>query len=225
MDQHAFLSRVAEAVRAGQRYRVHVPPVEPPPVAQQDRGALISQFVDELTQVGGTAACLKDAEELKQTLLGWFEQHEVKELLCWQDPLLEQLKLPDFLAREGFRVWTPQRLRSLAPQQRQQVCFQAQGGLAAAELAIAESGTVVLPSGPERPRQVSLLPPVVVVIVPAQKLVADLFDVFRSWGASAPGSYTALVTGPSKTGDIQLQLTTGVHGPGKWYVLVWDEQP
>jgi L-lactate dehydrogenase complex protein LldG len=69
----------------------------------------------------------------------------------------------------------------------------------------------------------SLLPPMHIAIVERQQVVPDLIDCLailqESSAASMPSNVT-FITGPSKTGDIELQLTTGVHGPGKWRVIV-----
>ena len=71
-------------------------------------------------------------------------------------------------------------------------------------------------------RVASLLPPVHVAIVERQQIVADLIDAFSALtrGKEELPSNVVLITGPSKTGDIELQLTTGVHGPGTWHVIV-----
>ena len=69
----------------------------------------------------------------------------------------------------------------------------------------------------------SLLPPMHIAVVERRQIVPDLFDAFQFLAAGGldnlPSNIT-WITGPSKTGDIELQLTTGVHGPGKWRVII-----
>jgi L-lactate dehydrogenase complex protein LldG len=69
----------------------------------------------------------------------------------------------------------------------------------------------------------SLVPPVHVAIVEEVQILPDLFDLFqglRLAGVPTLPTNLTLITGPSKTGDIELQLTTGVHGPKHWHVIV-----
>jgi len=68
------------------------------------------------------------------------------------------------------------------------------------------------------------LPPVHVVLAKRETLVAALFDLFQpgKW-PKAPPSCVALITGPSKTGDIELRLVTGVHGPGEVHAILVDD--
>jgi L-lactate utilization protein LutC len=81
-------------------------------------------------------------------------------------------------------------------------------------------------SAPGRERLASLLPPVHVAIVDSSQILPDLFDLFarlETSGTAALASNLVLITGPSKTGDIELKLTTGVHGPGQWHVVIIRE--
>jgi len=90
-------------------------------------------------------------------------------------------------------------------------------------LAIAETGTLLMCARPGQERVASLTPPMHIAIVERRQIVPDLIDAF-DWlagrGLENLPSNVTLITGPSKTGDIELQLTTGVHGPGKWRVVV-----
>jgi L-lactate dehydrogenase complex protein LldG len=69
-----------------------------------------------------------------------------------------------------------------------------------------------------------LLPPVHIAIAWRSQILPDLFDLFPSGAAGAQEadlpSCWSLITGPSKTGDIELRLVTGVHGPGEVYVVL-----
>ncbi|MBY0396543.1 MAG: lactate utilization protein, partial [Thermoleophilia bacterium] len=96
--------------------------------------------------------------------------------------------------------------------------FAADAGVSSADWLVSETGTLVLQARPDQPRSLSLLPPLHVALVPASKLVPDLFDLFAE--QERLPSCLSLVTGPSKTGDIELRLVTGVHGPGEVHVVL-----
>jgi L-lactate dehydrogenase complex protein LldG len=94
-------------------------------------------------------------------------------------------------------------------------------GVTGCDGAIAETGSLVLLPGEGRPRAASLLPPVHLAIVRRGDLRFSLFEYLRErGGAIASASGCVVVTGPSRTADIELTLTLGVHGPGKVIVVV-----
>ena len=89
--------------------------------------------------------------------------------------------------------------------------------------ALAETGTLMMCSRAGQERVASLLPPTHIAIVERKQIVPDLIDAFQMLGGRGAGqlpSNVTFITGPSKTGVIELQLTTGVHGPGQWRVIV-----
>jgi L-lactate dehydrogenase complex protein LldG len=95
-------------------------------------------------------------------------------------------------------------------------------GISSAQLAIAETGTLVLQSNQERHRLVSLLPPVHIAIVQADKLCGTLgeaLSVLKPDGSDLSQAIT-FITGPSRTADIELTLAIGVHGPQKLFVII-----
>ena len=79
--------------------------------------------------------------------------------------------------------------------------------------AVAETGSLVIKHSPEHGRALSLVPAVHVAIVEPKNLVADLVDLFEKLGRDGGGA--TIITGPSKTADIEMDLVVGVHGPGK----------
>jgi L-lactate dehydrogenase complex protein LldG len=88
---------------------------------------------------------------------------------------------------------------------------------------IAETGTLMLPSGPTHPVLNNLLPDHAIVLLHAANIVAsyeDAFDLLRAEG-STPRN-VMLVTGPSRSADIEQTLELGAHGPRRLHVLIID---
>jgi L-lactate dehydrogenase complex protein LldG len=98
-------------------------------------------------------------------------------------------------------------------------------GLTGCEAALAETGTLAMTSGPGRPRSASLMPLTHVVLIRRERIVQGMggfFDRFRERadrdGEGLP--YLVFITGPSRTADIELSLTLGVHGPGRLVAVI-----
>ena len=94
-------------------------------------------------------------------------------------------------------------------------------GISTVQAAIAETGTLVLISADERHRLVSLVPPVHIAIVDASRIcetLGEALTLLRN-GRELSRAVT-FITGPSRTADIELTLTVGVHGPQELYVII-----
>ncbi|PYR25851.1 MAG: hypothetical protein DMF98_10815 [Acidobacteria bacterium] len=105
-----------------------------------------------------------------------------------------------------------------SPRERQAA---AQIGVTGCDAAIAETGSLVLLSGEGKPRAASLLPPVHLAILQRNDLRFSMGEFFSARrDAIAAAACCTVVTGPSRTADIELTLTVGVHGPGEVIVVV-----
>jgi L-lactate dehydrogenase complex protein LldG len=94
-------------------------------------------------------------------------------------------------------------------------------GIAGAVWGIAATGTVVFDAGRAGGRSASLLPPAILVLLRQSTIVREAGEIFRHLADRFPQgvpSQLVLCTGPSKSGDIELELTTGVHGPGRVWI-------
>jgi L-lactate dehydrogenase complex protein LldG len=94
-------------------------------------------------------------------------------------------------------------------------------GVTGCDAAVAETGSLVMLSGPGKPRAASLLPPVHLCVVRLDDLGPSMGELFaRRARDIADAACCTFITGPSRTADIELTLTLGVHGPGKVVVVV-----
>ncbi len=109
------------------------------------------------------------------------------------------------------------------PRDRYSLAVQAELGVTGADWGISLSGTIVTNSSPQRGRAVSLLPPRHLTFIEASKIRNNLFEVLDELTAfGAPPSAIEMISGPSRTSDIEMDLSIGVHGPIEVYVVVID---
>ena len=88
-----------------------------------------------------------------------------------------------------------------------------------ASYGLADTGSVVLAASPDEPRARSLLPEVHVSVLSENRILPGLEELFEALGGELPSSL-AIVTGPSRSADIEQSLTVGVHGPGEEHVVL-----
>ena len=98
-------------------------------------------------------------------------------------------------------------------------------GLSAAFAGIAETGTLMLASDREHPMTLAFLPETAIVVLPVDRIARayeDALHAFRGTGRALPRSIN-LITGPSRSGDIEQTLQLGAHGPKRLLILLIDE--
>lgn len=222
----AFLRRVQEALQAGNRPgdAAEIPPRGE--VGYQGAGAdPVARFRDELTTAGGQPHLVADGESAVRKVLELVQAKSARKALLGHGDFVDKLGLAERLAAAGVEAITAD---GLTTESSREPFFTADIGITGVDYLIAETGSVVLLARPAEPRSYSLLPPFHVAVAHRDQIVPDLFDLFVRLGARpADGtmrikmpSCVSLITGPSKTGDIELKLVTGVHGPGEIHVIV-----
>jgi L-lactate utilization protein LutC len=101
------------------------------------------------------------------------------------------------------------------------LCASADFGITSADYALADTGTLVMLAGPQEARLVSLLPPAHIAVVPRNRILTGLDELFSVLPRPAEQtSSMVLITGPSRTADIEQILVRGVHGPGQITVVI-----
>jgi len=101
------------------------------------------------------------------------------------------------------------------------LCATADVGISSADFALADTGSLVMIASTAEARLISLLPPVHLAIIPRECLLSGLDELFtvRPLPADTTSSMV-LITGPSRTADIEQILVRGVHGPGEIHVVI-----
>ncbi len=199
------------------RLRQRVATVPGPWVSRRRYGNLATQFGQALTSAGGEVRFAGSLEEANKQVSLVLAEIGAQKGIANDEPPLSSLDLsvrwPNVAWQiagngdaEGFRSFSAE----------------ADIGLSSAEAALAETGTVVVSSGPGLSRLPALLPAVHLALVPVSCLTTDIF----TWTASRQGqppSAVTLISGPSKTADIEQTMAIGVHGPKRFIVVLFEE--
>ncbi|MDP6556998.1 MAG: lactate utilization protein [Pirellulaceae bacterium] len=223
MNRDDFLAGVEEAAVLGRAHRVKTRDL-PDTVGYvgcgDDRCAALAA---EVQTVGGEIYLVANDEEACDTLAKLLAEIKPAVAFCWKHPLLDRLQVTETLRHHNIDCHDFDSLAGLDDRQRRTAMLSADVGISSVDFAVAETASLVVCSKPGQERMVSLLPPVHVALIDEAQIVPDLFDLFgrlQENNSQALPSNLAFITGPSKTGDIELQLTTGVHGPGRWIVVI-----
>lgn len=150
-----------------------------------------------------------------------------KAVAAWGHPRIDALELERTLSVPVHRTGSdPDRESPARRQTLRKRIVESFVGVTTADFCLADTATLVLRTGPDRPRSVSLVPSIHVAVVSADRLLADLGELYgllrwdpdqRRRGLS---SCLSLITGPSKTADIEATLVHGAHGPRELHLIL-----
>ena len=153
------------------------------------------------------------AADLAGQVAAFLKSAQVRRVAIAAGGVLERLNIAAALRSAGLEVatWDQMTLDEL---------YDFDCGITDVDYAVAETGSLVVRASVQRGRALSLVPRIHVAIVQASQIVPDLIDLFRKLGEDGTGSAVSLITGPSKTSDIEMNLVVGVHGPMKVQVFL-----
>jgi L-lactate dehydrogenase complex protein LldG len=177
-------------------------------------------FMKSWNQLGGVVKRFSKPSALKQYICDVASMMQAKYALRWEHPLLDELQIEGSLPDVEMTVWQAESDVDLLAK-----AAGADIGIVVADYAIADTGTVVTLSAPERGRSVSLLPTAFLAIIRAETIKTRMGEVMaalhKQFGNQLPAG-VHFITGPSRSADIENDLTIGVHGPGIVYALILD---
>ena len=191
-------------------------PLSPRPAIHESRqpaaaDSEIERFLEEIKKLSGVGQKLS-APEIDAGLKTLVEEQNIRKATAWETPYLRQLGISEILNSLGVELVSP-----TASKHEMALCDL---GITEADYLLPETGTLVLHSSAEKPRGVSLLPRVHLAIVRPEMLRLDMHQVFAE---AKDRHYLVFITGPSRTADIELTVTLGVHGPKNLYVWMVGE--
>lgn len=172
---------------------------------------LAGRFVDKLESVAGTVHRVSGLNEVPTAIQSYLDQHGIKaRMVMSAHPVLDDVEWPS--------TWNIEKRA-------------ADGGdhvsVTGAFAGIAETGTLALLSGPGNPTTLNFLPDDHIVVLRTGQIVPhleDLWRLMRKRNQDMPRTVN-LVTGPSRTADVEQTIQLGAHGPRRLHVVLVDADP
>jgi len=220
--QEAFMNGIAARLK---RPRVTEPPKHP------FRGApdfwrsfewspeeRIERFADNFKAVGGHVDRLPDWEAVRRFIADKAAELGARYIVRQDQPELADLRLEEAIAGANIAVWNTN-----AEENWKARAAEADIGVVIADDAAAYTGSLTVLSAANKGRSVSLLPTVLIAVVPAERIRTRLGEVlvrFDEAGRERLPAGIHFISGPSRSADIENDLTIGVHGPGIVHALI-----
>lgn len=224
--QEAFMDGIASKLR---RPRVRDKPEHPFRGApgfwndfewsQEER---IAHFMSNFEAAGGYAVHVPSLQEARAFIVERVRELKAVRILRQQQLMLGRLDLESMLPEADILTWNAR-----SEEDWRTVAAEADFGIVEADYAAAYTGSMVVTSSKNKGRSVSLLPAVLVAIIPVQRLKTRLGEIMRELESGGRESLPAgvhFISGPSRSADIENDLTIGVHGPGIVYAILVDDE-
>jgi L-lactate dehydrogenase complex protein LldG len=187
---------------------------------------LVEQFTAELHALHAHVHVCDGPEDALRKLHELLESANARQVLTWASDDLPLPGVGDMLDAMGIPQADHQVHAAADRDAAQHALEPVPVCISGADAAIAESGSMLVITGAGRGRLASLLPPMHIALLPAERIVRtlpDAFDLLRQQfgdGLFRDQSNITIITGPSRTADIELSLTLGVHGPRDVHAIV-----
>ncbi|MGH9879936.1 MAG: LutC/YkgG family protein [Pyrinomonadaceae bacterium] len=199
------------------------PFVDPP--LEEEGTTLVNRFTAEAVSLGCKVYQVDTVKALADRVAEICTEAGAREIVLSDAVLLQELSLSSKLQQDRFSI---NHVREFSKRSKEDLVAHLAAssvGITAVDYAIAETGTIVLTSDEEQALLVSLLPPIHIAVLKSAQIKQSLTTVIEKlnvarMGREAPCRSATFITGPSRTSDVELTLSIGVHGPKELHLFI-----
>lgn len=178
----------------------------------------IERFTINFTNAGGHVVRLTQMDDAKSFIIEKSRELRAKHIIRQHQPELSEMELETALPDAQVLEWNSD------PEEHWKArAAEADIGIVVADYAAAYTGSMTVLSSKDKGRSVSLLPTVLIAIIPVDRLKTRLGEILQNFDQAGRENLPAgihFISGPSRSADIENDLTIGVHGPGVVYALI-----
>src|SRR5215469_4319230 len=225
-ELHKIIANVKEALGVATPGNAHDAAATAVPVSPSAyRAELTSTFARELEEVGGKFVGILTPAEVSSRIVSLAREIGAKSVAIGRGLASDMDAIGEALERADIRIVRTVAVADVERAAMRSRVADADLGIAEADFAIASTGTLAVVSAAERPSSLTLLPPASLAIVQIDRVMPNLAEALAALGADGvAANRLTLITGPSRTADIEKRIVLGVHGPKSLHVIVvWPQ--
>jgi len=208
----------AAAAQLEARLKNHPAGLIPRRSGGRDRAGLLQLFEEQITMVSATVRRVRSLTDIPAAVAEYLSSQNL--------PAEATVATGTLLDGIDWKQHPMLRIRRGTPDPKDQV------GVSAPFAAIAETGTLMLLSGPDSPSTLNFLPDTHIVVLPASRVVGPMEDAWQRLRHSRNNDVVAasmprtvnFITGPSRTADIEQKIEMGAHGPRRQHILIVEDE-
>ena len=218
------VGRIRQGLNSGATAQPHDSASAPQPAALSrapDSADLQTRFVAALSAAGGHPIEAADEASAAEKIAALLRSIGARSAAIGGGITTDSAPIATRLAEGGCEIMTIRGKDGPAVAALKQRLSKIDAGIVEADYAIAATGTLAVIGAPARPRSLSLIPPTNIVLLSAARILPNLAALLAAVGPETIASHPmVLVTGPSRTADIEKRIVIGVHGPKELYVVI-----
>lgn len=219
MTRNTVLTRLNNAP---DRYYPERPAMPPLNEVSMPKEELIERFTHCLTEQTAVVYRISSQTDFLKTLETILEDESVSRLFLSEDELIQSLDIHSWAQKKNVPADRASDF-SRKDSYKEALFNNADAGITGADMAVAESGTLIIAHSPSNARLISLAPVVHIAVVTTDRLVPVYEDAVEKVLSSGElPSQLTFITGPSLTADIQATPFRGMHGPKRLIVMLLD---
>jgi L-lactate dehydrogenase complex protein LldG len=225
MSERSVLADIRRAL--GRSESITPPPLSPALLPGDDEQGehVVARFIEEVTAVRGLVHHAHTSQEVAERVSDICRSTGASEVALSGSALLSEMKLAAQLAARGMSTIDAAGFRTEEREELIARLASCGAGITSIDYAVAETGTIVLSSDEQQSLLVSLVPPVHIAVLLPSQIGMTIAGAVR-WlseermGRGEPCRSASFITGPSRTGDVELTLSIGVHGPKELHLIL-----
>lgn len=208
-SREAILGKIRAALQTPFEGATGKPDFSSPIYQESKIPDLVIRFAETFTARKGVFFYAQGLEEFRRQISTFIQERGYRHILAWEPELVEELH------QTGISFWAHDR-------QLQEVDC----GISLCECLISRTGSILVSSRQRSGRRLTIYPPTHIVVASAGQMVPDIKDAFtfmhKKYGENLP-SMLSMITGASRTADIEKTLVMGAHGPKELILFLIDD--